>query len=130
MKTEMLEVEIEMEPDEFSTVIEYMDEWERLMNLKFVEAEVEEKVVVKAVKVATPSFFLLLPEKKLMVEVMKDGKRVGYVDVEDLAKFDEELLEKMKSKLLSEKCEVGEGRLFPRSQESVELFKKLMRTAK
>ena len=130
MRVEALEVEIEMDPDEFSAVMNHMDEWERLMGLKFVEAEVEEKVVVKAIRVATPSFFLLLPEKRLMVEITKDGKRVGYVDVEDLAKFDEDLLNQVKNKLLCENCEIGKGRFFPKSQEAVDLFKRLMRTAR
>jgi hypothetical protein len=130
MRVDMSEIEIEMDPDEFSTVIKYIDEWERLMCLKFVEAEVEEKVVIKAVRVATPSFFLLLPDKKLMVEVTKGGRRVGYIDVEELAEFDEELLERVKTKLLKEKCEVGDGRYFPVSEDCVELFKRLMKTAR
>jgi len=119
-----------MDLDEFSVIMRNTDAWERLMKVKFVEAEIKDRVIVKAVKVATPSFFVMLPDERLMVEVLKDGTRFGYVDIEELVKLDEELLTRLKCRILAENCEVGEGRFFPKSKECVELFKKLMKSAR
>jgi hypothetical protein len=123
-------VKIEMDLDEFSVVMRNTDAWERLMKVKFVEAEIGDKVIVKAIRVATPSFFVLLPDEKLMVEIIKDGMRLGYVDIEELIELDGELLTKLRRKILAENCEIGEGRFFPKSEECVELFKELMKSAR
>ncbi len=123
-------VKIEMDLDEFSVIMRNTDAWERFMKVKFVEAEVGDRVVVKAVRVATPSFFVLLPDGKLMVEVIKNGTRFGYVDIEELVKLDKELLDKLKCKVLAENCEIGEGRFFPKSEESLKLFRELMKTVR
>jgi len=124
---------IEMDADEFAAVMRNLDSWERLMNVKFVEADVTGyKAIIKAMPVATPGFFVFVQEgeTKLMVEVTSDS-RIGYVDLEEFAEFDEKLLEQLKHRVIYEDNggTSQDGHFFPKSQKSVELFKTLMQTA-
>ncbi|RLI75899.1 hypothetical protein DRO97_02180 [Archaeoglobales archaeon] len=128
-------VKIELDIDEFDAVMRNLDSWERLKNVKFIEAEIiGNKAVIKAMPVATPGFFVLVQNKKarLMAELVADT-RVGYIDLEELAEFDAEILDNIKYSVV---CEDNsgtldkDGRYFPKSEKSVELYKKLMRTAK
>jgi hypothetical protein len=122
-----------MDTDEFFAVIRNLDFWERLMNVKFVEANVKGDVTtVKVIHVATPSFFIydLDGEIKLMVEITSDI-RIGYIDLEEIAEFDGKLLEKLKDQVMLENNGMDSNdRYFPKSNESMELFNSLIKTAK
>jgi len=123
----------EMDGDEFSIVLRNLDLWERMNNVKFVEAEVgEEGIKVKALKVATPGFFVYSEKDSysLMVELISDS-RIGYVNLEEFAKLDEELLEELISQVIKEndnRC--LNNRYFPKSKDSLKIFKKLIKNAK
>ncbi len=122
-----------MDVDEFAIVMRNLDFWERLMSVKFVEADVAGyKVTVKVMPVATPGFFILVQDEKvkLMVEITADS-RIGYVDLKEFAEFDEELLEELKRKVVCEdnRGVSQDGRFFPKSRKSVEIFEMLMRSA-
>ncbi|MBO8182672.1 MAG: hypothetical protein H0Z28_07755 [Archaeoglobus sp.] len=123
-------MKIEMELEEFFAIMKNTDAWERLMGFKFIEAELDNKAIVKVRRVASPSFYVSYPEKKLMVETTYNETRVGYVDIEEILEVDKKILEELKDRILKDECEVGEGRFFPTSEECVELFKRLMKTAR
>ncbi len=125
---------IEMDIDEFEIVMQNIDSWERKVNAKFVEANVDEdKAEIKFIPVATTGFFMWVCDEdspKLMAELVIDS-RVGYIDLEEFAEFDEELFNELKTTLVKENGgESHDGRYFPRSQKSIELFETLTRTAK
>jgi hypothetical protein len=119
-----------MDLEEFFAILKNTDAWERLMSFKFIEAELESKAIVRVKKVASPSFYVSFPERKLMVETTCNETRIGYVDIEEILEVDREILEELKEKILEDGCEVGEGRYFPLSEECVELFKRLMKDAR
>jgi hypothetical protein len=126
-------VKIEMDVDEFCIIMQNLDAWERFMNMKFVEADITgNKVIIKAMPVASTGFFIWVQGKevRLMAELVTDS-RVGYIDLEELAEFDKELLEQLKnSVVLLDNDGKLDGRYFPKSQKSIELFNMLMKTAK
>lgn len=123
---------LEMDLDEFEIVMQNIDFWERKANAKFVEANVDDnKAEIKFIPVATTGFFMWISEgeAKLMVELVIDS-RVGYIDLEEFAQFDEELFDELKTTIINENSEESlDGRYFPRSQKSIELFDTLTRTA-
>lgn len=121
----------EMNGEEFSVVLRNLDLWEKMNNVKFVEAEVgEEGIKVKALKVATPSFFIYSEKDgySLMVELISDS-RIGYVNLEEFAELDEEILEELVSQVLKENLCLN-NRYFPKSKDSLKIFKKLIKNAK
>lgn len=124
---------IEMDIDEFEIVMQNIDSWEMKANAKFIEANVDEdKAEIKFIPVATTGFFMWICEEetKLMAELVIDS-RVGYIDLEEFAEFDDELFNKLKTTLVNENGgESLDGRYFPRSQESIELFDTLTSTAR
>ncbi len=126
---------IEMDIDEFEIVMQNIDSWERKVNAKFIEANIDEhKAEIKFIPVATTGFFMWVFEgedrPKLMAELVIES-RVGYIDLEEFAEFDEELFNKLKTSLVNENDgESHDGRYFPRSQKSIELFDILTRTAR
>ncbi|HID42924.1 MAG TPA: hypothetical protein EYP30_03970 [Archaeoglobaceae archaeon] len=124
----------EMDADEFSIVMRNLDAWERVNNVKFVEAELEgERVQIKALKVATPGFFIYSDDDKytLIVELFSE-KRIGYADIEEFAEFDKNLLENLKFQIIEKdnRNKSLKNRFFPKSDTSLKMFKKLMRTAR
>jgi uncharacterized membrane protein YcaP (DUF421 family) len=125
--------EIDMDVDEFCIVMRNVDAWERMKNVKFVEADIEgDKAKVKVMPVSSPGFFIWSQkgEVRLMAEVISDT-RIGYIDLEELAEFDEELLEQLKQHVIRENNGIFlSGRCFPKSNKSVNLFNSLMKTAK
>jgi hypothetical protein len=128
-------VKIEMDADEFNVVMRNLDLWERKMSVKFIEADVTGgKAIVKAMPVASTGFFVWVwnEEARLMAELRADS-RIGYIDLEELANFDPELLERLKHSIVYDENHGTtnmNGRYFPKTQCSVKLFKILMRTAK
>ncbi|MFO7968328.1 MAG: hypothetical protein R6U44_12085 [Archaeoglobaceae archaeon] len=124
---------IEMDLDEFEIVMQNIDSWERKVNAKFIEANVDDdKAEIKFIPVATTGFFMWICGEgdKLMAELVIDS-RVGYIDLEEFAEFDEELFNELKTTLMKENGgESLDGRYFPKSQKSIELFDTLTRTAR
>jgi len=126
--------EIYMDADEFIIVMRNVDAWERMKSVKFVEADVEGgNVRVKVMPVSSPGFFIWSHkgELKLMAEVISET-RIGYIDLEELAEFDEKLLEQLKYHviLIDNKEDSLNGRFFPKSKGSMKLFNSLTKTAK
>ncbi|MFP3909573.1 MAG: hypothetical protein ACLFVI_03920 [Archaeoglobaceae archaeon] len=124
---------MEMDLDEFEIVMRNIDFWERKVNAKFVEADVDDgKAEITFIPVATTGFFMWIygGEAKLMAELVIDT-RVGYIDLGEFAEFDKELFHQLKTNIINENGgESLDGRYFPRSQESIELFDMLTGTAK
>lgn len=124
---------MEMDIDEFEIVMQNIDFWERKVNAKFIEANVDDdKAEIKFIPVATTGFFMWVfeGEAKLMSELVIDS-RVGYIDLGEFAEFDEELFNKLKNRLVNENGgESLDGRYFPLSQKSIELFDTLISTAR
>ena len=128
-------IKIKVDLDELGVIIRNVDSWERFMNVKFIEADITgNKATITAMPVATPGFFVWVQngEARLMAEVVSKS-RVGYVDLEELAEFDVNLMERLKHIVVCKDNNASidrDGRYFPKSQESVELYKMLMKTAK
>lgn len=124
---------IEMDIDEFEIIMQNIDLWERKVNAKFIEANVDDdKAEIKFIPVATTGFFMWIfeGEVKLFAELVIDS-RVGYIDLGEFAQFDEDLFNKLKTILVDENGgESLDGRYFPRSQKSIELFDTLTSTAR
>jgi len=120
--------------DEFVFVMKNLDSWERMMNLKFVEADLEGGNVTLMVNpVASTGFYYWVDKGKgksrLMAELIRDT-RVGYIELEEFADFDKELLNELKHRLVDVENHPDCERCFPKTSESVSLFHRLMRTAK
>lgn len=166
--------------DEFIFVMRNLDSWERMTNLKFVEADLEGGNVTLMVNpVASTGFYYWVDKSteketstsvakgtvkgirrgvkrkreidndsesekvrpkeeiaekeeqktRLMAELIRDT-RVGYIELEDFADFDEELLNELKNRLINVENPPDCERCFPKTEESLSLFHKLMRTAR